>query len=64
MLWTGSLPEAKTAHIRALFRYFREEELKMVLRGDFIPALCTRSQLARPCLNIRISSERKQLERS
>lgn len=34
-----------------LLLYFREEELKRVLQGDFIPALCTLSLLARLCLN-------------
>lgn len=70
MLYANST-EARTAHIHALtathhifLLYFREEELKMVLRGDFIPPLCTLSQLARLCSNIRFSSERRTLEHS
>lgn len=33
----------------------------MVLQGDFIPPLCTLSQLSRLCFNIRVCSERSTL---
>lgn len=34
----------------------------MVLQGDFIPPLCTLSQLSRLCFNIRVRSKRSTLD--